>query len=359
MDSIEASGKSVDEATQQALMRLGKRREEVQITVLQEPSRGTFGIGSKEARILATVLPLPTASVAPTSTARPTSSTSGAVITPEMADAILGPDISEDEVFEEEEEEEFEDDEYLEEEEDDEDEDVEDVEDDEFEDDEEDAEYEDEEYEEDDEPAPFLASNAGPSVIASTMPTTTGQTDLIASLPLDAGELESAVAAQGEMQDIENPSREDVEITVDVLQHILRYMNIHATVNVRSTSPLRLNIQGINENLGLLIGRKGETLAALQLLVSLIVGHRTHHRMRIVVDAENYRERREDNLRSLALRVAQQVRNYHRSIALEAMPPHERRIVHIALADSKDISTESIGEGEERRVVISLKRPTR
>ena len=97
-------------------------------------------------------------------------------------------------------------------------------------------------------------------------------------------------------------------------------------------------------------------MAALQLLVSLIVGHRTKHRMRITIDAENYRERREENLRSLALRVAQQVRNYRRAIALEAMPPNERRIVHIALADSKDISTESIGEGEERRVVISLKR---
>ena len=161
------------------------------------------------------------------------------------------------------------------------------------------------------------------------------------------------------MLDVENPSREDVEITVDVLQNILRYMNIHATVQVRSNSPLTLNIHGINENLGLLIGRRGETLAALQLLVSLIVSHRTRHRMRIVVDAENYRQRREENLRSLALRVAQQVRNYRRSIALEAMPPNERRIVHIALADSNDISTESIGEGDERRVVISLKRPGR
>jgi len=59
------------------------------------------------------------------------------------------------------------------------------------------------------------------------------------------------------------------------------------------------------------------------------------------------------------LRVAQQVRSYRRSVALEAMPPNERRIVHIALADSSDISTESIGEGDERRVVISLKRPGR
>jgi len=306
VESIEASGKSVDEAVQQALVRLGKRREEVEISVLQEPSRGTFGLGSKDARVRVTVRP----------------GSKSAVITPEMADAILGPEgpdvaLPDDEAYDEEEfedgeEEEFEDDEVLE---------------------------EDEEEFEDDEPVPFIASNAP---ISQSSPLILEQADVS--------------AVNGELQDVETPSREDIEITVDVLQHILRYMNIHATVQVRSTDPLTLNINGINENLGLLIGRRGETLAALQLLVNLIVSHRTKHRMRIIVDAENYRERREENLRSLALRVAQQVRNYRRSIALEAMPPHERRIVHIALSDSKDISTESIGEGEERRVVISLKR---
>ncbi len=308
VESIDASGKSVDEAVQQALTRLGKRREDVEILVLQEPSRGTFGLGSKEARVRVSTRETQFA-------VRPPSS--GAVITPEMADAILGPDgpevvEDEEELYEEGEDEEgeFEDEE-------------------EFEDDEEDEEGED------DEPAPFIAS----------------------SDPLPGiSEFGDVSVAPGEMQEVEVPSREDVEITVDVLQHILRYMNIHATVQVRSAHPLALNIHGINENLGLLIGRRGETLAALQLLVSLIVGHRTKHRMRITIDAENYRERREENLRSLALRVAQQVRNYRRAIALEAMPPNERRIVHIALADSKDISTESIGEGEERRVVISLKR---
>jgi len=308
VESIEASGKSVDEAVLQALARLGRRRDEVEVTVLQEAFRGTFGIGSKEARVRVTVRP----------------STISAVITPEMADAILGPDdtFPEVEIYDEEEEEgafEGEDEEFFEEE----DEEIED----------------DEEFEEElaEEPVPFLST---PEIAAEF-----GLADVR--------------AAEGEMQEVEVPTREDVEITVDVLQHILRYMNIHATVQVRSTNPLSLNIHGIHENLGLLIGRRGETLSALQLLVSLIVGHRTKHRMRIIIDAENYRERREENLRSLALRVAQQVRNYRRSIALEAMPPHERRIVHIALSDSKDISTESIGEGDARRVVISLKRSTR
>lgn len=299
MESIEASGKSVEEAVQQALLRLGKRRDEVEILVLQEPVRGTFGLGSKDAHIRVTVR----------------STNSGAIITPEMADAILGPDdpaLSEEELYDDDEE---------------------------FEDEEEDEEFEDEEEEES---VPFVPANAPVQQHIEQL-----------------SELSTSNAPVGELQDVENPSREDIEITVDVLQHILRYMNIHAMVQVRSTDPLTLNIHGINENLGLLIGRRGETLAALQLLVSLVVSHRTRHRMRIIVDAENYRQRREENLRSLALRVAQQVRNYRRSIALEAMPPHERRIVHISLADSQDISTESIGEGDERRVVISLKRSSR
>jgi spoIIIJ-associated protein len=305
VESIEASGKSVDEAILQALSRLGKRRDEVDVTVLQEPSRGAFGIGSKDARVRATVHP---ANV-------------GAVITPEMADAILGPDetFPEEELYVEDEEGEFgdEDEEFMDEDE------------------------KEGEFDEEEEPAPFLSSPTISPELASE---------------LGLGDVS---VTEGEMQEVETPTREDIEITVDVLQHILRYMNIPATVQVRSINPLTLNIHGIHENLGLLIGRRGETLAALQLLVSLIVGHRTKHRMRIIIDAENYRQRREENLRSLALRVAQQVRNYRRSIALEAMPPHERRIVHIALSESKDISTESIGEGDARRVVISLKRAGR
>ncbi len=314
MESIEASGKSVDEAVQQALMRLGKRRDEVEITVLQEPSRGAFGLGSKDARVRVSARP----------------GNVGAVITPEMADAILGPDDTYpgEEIFSDEEEDEFGEDEEVDE--------FAEEDEDEFGEDEEVDEYEEEEL------APVLNLPGAADFSPELLP-----------------ELENGSVAEGEMQDVETPSREDIDITVEVLQNILQYLNIHANVQVRSSNPLTLNIQGINENLGLLIGRRGETLAALQLLVSLIVGHRTKHRMRIIVDAENYRERREANLRSLALRVAQQVRNYRRSIALEAMPPHERRIVHIALSESKDISTESIGEGDARRVVISLKRPSR
>lgn len=334
MESIEASGKNVEEAIVHALARLGRRRDEVEIAILQEASRGTFGLGSKEARVRVTARSNKGSSAA--------AAAADAVITPEMADAILGSGDVEIPLSDAEESDEGEEEgEYLEEGEEEEEEEGEE----EYLEEGEEEEEEDGEYdeEEDEESVPFVASSE------STLQ------------PLVDYAAEAAKAANGnaEIQDVEHPTREDIEITVDVLQHILRYMNIHATVQVRSTDPLTLNIRGINENLGLLIGRRGETLAALQLLVNLIVSHRTRHRMRIIVDAENYRERREENLRSLAMRVAQQVRNYRRSIALEAMPPYERRIVHIALADSKDISTESIGEGEERRVVISLKRAGR
>nr|BBH94033.1 hypothetical protein KTA_22320 [Thermogemmatispora argillosa] len=343
MESIEASGKSVEEAVQQALLRLGKRRDEVEVTVLQEPSRGAFGLGSREARVRVTVRP-----------------NRGAVITPEMADAILSQVEAEDDEEEDffasashgayESEEEFVD--FPEE-------------------GEADRGKEDEAHY-GSQSLSFLqqAQSSAPSQQLSGEQVTSVPPSAAGSAPAGSAGLASAPApvapsssepsaASPSSQEPVQPTREDIELTVDVLQHILRYMNIRASVQVRSTDPLTLNIQGIHENLGLLIGRRGETLSALQLLVNLIVSHRTKRRMRIIVDAENYRQRREENLRSLALRVAQQVRNYRRSIALEAMPPHERRIVHLALADSQDISTESIGEGDARRVVISLKRPGR
>lgn len=319
MESIEASGKSVEEAVMQALTRLGRRRDEVEVAILQEPSRGAFGLRGKDARVRVTVLA--------NSSAAGRQTNRGAVITPEMADALLGPDAMEVPLPEKEADIYTEEEVYVEEEEQ-----------------EEERYLEGEEEFEDDATLPFISSDA--SAISAQHAFSSEQ---------DGGKL----GASEEFPEVDNPCREDVEIAVDVLQHLLHYMNVHASVHVRSTSPLILNVHGIHENLGSLIGRRGETLAALQLLVNLIVRHRTKRRMRIVVDAENYRQRREENLRSLALRVAQQVRSYRRSIALEAMPPYERRIVHIALSESTDISTESIGEGEERRVVISLKRPVR
>jgi spoIIIJ-associated protein len=332
VDSVEASGKTIDDAVLQALARLGRRRDEVNIEVLQEPSRGSFGLGIRDARVRVTL-----------KQRRPSS---GAIITPEMADALLGfsepapppaapgraqqtpkqsqprppigPQPDEEEEDEEEEylEDEEEEEEYLEE-------------------GEEYLEDEEEEEEEEEEVFPGLRSRAA---VASDLETFEEEEELL----------------EGETGPV---SREVVSTSVEVLQTILHHMGIRGQVEVRSRDPLTLNVR-MEDGLGLLIGRRGETLASLQLLVNLIVSHQIKHRQRVIVDVEDYRLRREENLRQLAFRIAQQVRQSRRAIPLEAMPANERRIIHMALSDSNDVMTHSEGEGDQRRVIISLRRTT-
>ena len=106
------------------------------------------------------------------------------------------------------------------------------------------------------------------------------------------------------------------------------------------------------EDAGLLIGRRGETLKSLQFLVRYIVSMRLDDRVDLMIDVEGYQERRHEALRNMARRVASRVSDTGRSIALEPMPPYERRIVHIALSDRPDVVTESEGDGAARQVVI-------
>ena len=108
------------------------------------------------------------------------------------------------------------------------------------------------------------------------------------------------------------------------------------------------------EDSGLLIGRRGETLRALQFLVNLVVNrNRDEESVRVMLDIERYRERRYNSLHELALRVADKAASTNRAISLEPMPADERRIIHIALADNPRVSTESSGLGETRKVTIT------
>jgi spoIIIJ-associated protein len=116
---------------------------------------------------------------------------------------------------------------------------------------------------------------------------------------------------------------------------------------------IRLDIKG--EDLGILIGRRGQTLACLQYLVRLMVAHRQKEWVSIVIDVEGYKQRRSEALQALALRLAEQVKARKTPFTLEPMPAFERRIVHLALADHTDVTTQSVGIGEARRVVILLK----
>lgn len=161
----------------------------------------------------------------------------------------------------------------------------------------------------------------------------------------------------------ELPTGEDVDYARETLQKLLSFMGIEATVSVRAPetpgdgaglSRAVLDVQGAD--LGLLIGRRGSTLASLQYLTNVIVAHRFQNNAPFVVDIEGYRRRREEALRSLAFRMAERVRKSGRSVTLEPMPANERRIVHLALAKDPTVVTTSVGEGESRKVAISIRR---
>lgn len=257
MDSIEVSARTVETAIEEALARLGKKRDEVEVKVLKEGSRGILGIGAEEARVLVTVLPaMPTPAAAPPPPPPPV---------PVMA---LAPVAEEKPVVE---------------------------------------------------------------------------------------EAEKVTAATWE---------ETAEKAQDVVTHLLRGMGIGAKVAVRPTEPQaqedveaseNITVDVTGDDLGILIGRRGETLASLQFITNLIVNKQVRPQRRIIVDVEHYRLRREAALRGLAQRMAERVRYTHQPVTLEAMPPNERRIVHLTLKDSPYVTTQSFGEGEARRVVISPK----
>ena len=110
------------------------------------------------------------------------------------------------------------------------------------------------------------------------------------------------------------------------------------------------------EDSGLLIGRRGQTLQALQFLVTLIVRRQVGEDVRVVLDVENYRQRRETSLRDMAAKVASRVAQTNRSITLEPMSPADRRIIHTSLSENPEVRTESAGEGENRKVTIMPRR---
>jgi spoIIIJ-associated protein len=149
----------------------------------------------------------------------------------------------------------------------------------------------------------------------------------------------------------------------DVLEGLLDKMGVDADVETGSAElisggqddggGLLLNIRG--DDLGVLIGRRGQTLSSLQYLVRLLLANRTQTFVPLVIDVNGYRQRRFEALRALAQRMAEQVTARRMPFSLEAMPAFERRIIHLALAEHPEVSTQSVGFGEGRKVVIVLK----
>ncbi len=250
-ESIEARGRTTDEAIRAALERLGVGRDEVEVEVLSEGRAGVFGVGSQEARVRVTVI--------------------GDEDEYPFAEEIPPQRDADD--FDEEED-------------------------------------EDEEEEEEDQGGPRLQE----------------------------GDAEAA--------------RETLERMLDLLD-FPNIVTVRGVQTDRGKATILLDVAG--DDVGLLIGRHGETLSSLQFLLNACMGKRLPRDTRVVVDVEHYRERREQSLRAIAMRAGDRVRREHHPVTLQPMPPNERRIIHLALQTSRYVSTESTGEGAERRVVVSPK----
>ena len=153
------------------------------------------------------------------------------------------------------------------------------------------------------------------------------------------------------MEELTDSERATLEEAKAILEELLRLMELPGSVEIQmGTEAAKLNVTG--SDLGVLIGRRGEKLASLQHIVNLIVARREGQLNRIMVDVENYRGRREDQLRDVADRAAQRVAQSGKIIQLEAMPAMERRIVHLALGEHTAVRTQSVGVEPNRRVVI-------
>lgn len=151
---------------------------------------------------------------------------------------------------------------------------------------------------------------------------------------------------------------EEKEMALEVLTTLLAKMDVTAELNVSVSEPddltgHRVNVIDIEgEDLGVLIGPRGETLNAIQYLTRLMVGNQLQKRASFVVDVEGYRRRRQQALARLAERMAKKVVSRRRPVSLEPMPPHERRIIHMTLRDNEEVYTQSSGEGKRRKVRI-------
>ncbi|MFA5629148.1 MAG: R3H domain-containing nucleic acid-binding protein [Dehalococcoidales bacterium] len=152
-----------------------------------------------------------------------------------------------------------------------------------------------------------------------------------------------------------------MDIIKDTLENILERMGVEASVQYLESdtpfdetgedSPTVYNIEG--DDLGILIGRRGQTLACLQYIVKIIAANQIQDALpSVVIDVNGYKQKRKEVLRELAERVAGQVEASGRSFTLEPMPPYERRIIHLALIDHPGVLTESVGYGEDRKVSV-------
>ena len=147
---------------------------------------------------------------------------------------------------------------------------------------------------------------------------------------------------------------------VDFLEKIFNIMEIKSEIAVEFDEEEKtMNINIVGEDMGVLIGKRGQTLDSLQYLVSLVVNKESEDYIKVKLDTENYRERRKETLENLAKNIAYKVKKTRKSVSLEPMNPYERRIIHSALQNDKFVETHSEGEEPYRKIVVTLKKGVR
>ena len=164
------------------------------------------------------------------------------------------------------------------------------------------------------------------------------------------GQKDAVIRARKAVEDVEDIARKFLEDVLDA-------MNVQADLDVfvdEEDKSIEIEIEG--DDMGLLIGKRGQTLDSLQYLCSLAVNKKTDDYYRVRLDTENYRYRREVTLKKLAKSIAAKVRRTHRSVSLEPMSPYERRIIHSTLQDDLYVTTRSDGEEPYRHVIVCLKK---
>ncbi|WP_124067215.1 RNA-binding cell elongation regulator Jag/EloR [Clostridium sp. E02] len=148
-----------------------------------------------------------------------------------------------------------------------------------------------------------------------------------------------------------------VDKATTFLSDVFNAMDLKVTLDLNYHELDReLSIGMSGDNMGILIGKRGQTLDSLQYLVSLVVNRESNEYIRVKIDTENYRERRKETLETLAKNIAYKVKRTKRPVSLEPMNPYERRIIHSALQNDKFVNTRSDGDDPFRHVVISLKK---
>lgn len=151
-----------------------------------------------------------------------------------------------------------------------------------------------------------------------------------------------------------------VDYTYEFLGNLFKAMNLDVKTEIKYDAENRnMDINFVGGEMGILIGKRGQTLDSLQYIISLVVNKESDAYIRVKIDTENYRERRKETLETLAKNIAYKVKRSRRAISLEPMNPYERRIIHSALQNDKYVETHSEGEEPYRKVVITLKRHNR